>query len=112
MSAPLVWLLICGIAVNVWLGWKIGKALGYCIAMFVYAVSYTRWTYSVGKVHGFRECRLPIWSLIPYTTISRWWFFVVHDASDMSARSSGGVWEGIGNWTVFPVRQVEEPSHE
>lgn len=112
MSMFLVWLILCGIVVNAWLGWYIGKAVGYCIVMFVYAVSYTRWSYSVGKVHGFRETKLPIWALIPYATIRQWWYFIEFGGRDVSVSSRGGVWKGVGDWTVFPVSQEEEPNHD
>lgn len=112
MSLYLIWLIICGIAVNAWFVWNIGKGVGYAVAMFVCAASYSRWTYLAGKTHGFRETKFPTWMYIPQTVLRRWMYFLGNGSTGVSASSSAGVWKGVGNWTVFPASLEEESSHD
>lgn len=109
MSIFLIWLIVCGIALNTWLGFKVGKVIGYCLAMLFYAVSYTRWVYAAGRAHGFKSMRFHPLLCLPHELLSRWWWFI-ENGSNVRAYSRAGVWDGIGNWTVFPTAQTEESS--
>ncbi len=100
----IVFLAACGIPVQAWLAWKVGKAFGGVIYGFLCAVSVCRWGYAVGRVHGFSR---PAWRWVPGLFLSEWLNFSWSKAGSITKYSHGGTWRGIGNWCVFPKKQEQ-----
>lgn len=99
----ILWLLSAGMGATLWLGVKLGRGLGAVIYACAAATSFTRFAWACGKEHGFRELRYPRWMHAPVV-----WgdiFFTLLGAAKGSVSHYGGagVWNGIGDWTVFPA---------
>lgn len=99
------WLGACGVALNLWLAWKVGKFLGVIVAAAVIASSITRFAWACSKVHGFRPMRFPRWMHAPAIWFE--FFLIELGATGRSVTHLGGrgVWKGVGDWTVFPAKE-------
>lgn len=98
------WVLICGLAVNLWLAVKFGGLLGRLAYSVAAATSFVRFAWACAQVHGFAPRRFPAWFYAPQI----WWeFFVIElggDKRSISHMGGAGTWNGIGDWTVFPAK--------
>lgn len=96
------WIVICGLAANLWMAIKIGKIFGHFLYASVAAASFTRFCWACGKVHGFKGKPFPHWVYAPWI----WFEFLIIEmggpARSISHMGGAGVWNGIGDWTVFP----------
>lgn len=101
MDWYIVFLAICGIPVQAWIGWMIGKGLVKAVWSLACAISVCRWGFAVGSVHGFR-CSAWIW--VPPLIAREWLAFFRSPYDSISQSHHGGNWHGIGNWCVFPKR--------
>lgn len=101
MNWTTLWVLACGVAVQFWIGTKIGKGIGVVVAAAILACSYTRFAWACGRVHGFKRNRFPPAFYAPQVWAS---FFLAELGGGKAVVSMGGsgVWNGFGNWTVFP----------
>ena len=99
-----VWLAACGVPVQMWLGWRLGKGIVKAGWAACCAVSVCRWGMAVGAVHGYKYSK---WRWIPGLLASEWWSFVSSPYDSITSRCHGGAWNGIGNWSVFPRQQSE-----
>jgi hypothetical protein len=98
------WVVICGLALNLWLGVKLGGLLGRLAYSVVAATSYVRFAWACAKVHGFRPRKYPAWMYAPQIWCE---FFVVElcgAKGSISSMGGAGTWNGIGDWTVFPAK--------
>lgn len=98
----LYWLLACGFAANLWLIGRAGRVMGTALFAAAVATSITRFSWRCAQVHGFRKQRLPAWMYVP-----RYWltaFLCEFDGKSRTTSHFGGngIWNGIGNWTVYP----------
>lgn len=101
-----IWLAACGIPVQAWIGWKIGRFIvksGWAIGC---AVSVCRWGFAVGRAHGFNRSA---WVWVPRLLVTEWWAFVSSPYDSITQRHHGGVWNGIGDWSVFPKKSGCQP---
>lgn len=71
---------------------------------FVNAVSWARWAYRSAQVHGTKLH----WKHFPLSFLSQWFEFIGYrNRGNMTiTRTDGGVWRGIGDWTIAPKRAV------
>lgn len=101
------WVVGCGIVFNAWLVWGLAKVCGSLIYTAIAAASFTRFCWACGKVHGFKGQKFPSWIYAPRV----WWgFFSVSLGArpgSINHMGGSGVWNGIGNWTVFPRKETE-----
>ncbi len=98
-----VWLAACGVLVQAWLGWKFGRLLvkaGWSLAC---AISVCRWGFAVGRVHGFSRSA---WLWVPELIAKEWWCFLTNPYDSVENSCHGGVWRGIGHWSVFPKKDI------
>lgn len=102
MDWYVVWLAACGVPVQWWLGWKLGKFLVKGAWSAACAASVCRWGFAVGSVHGFQGSRF-LW--MPSLFFSEWWSFLVSPYDSITSTCHGGSWQGIGNWSVYPKHQ-------
>lgn len=101
MDWYLIWLMVCGICANAWMGWHLGRGLVHCAWAAVEAASIIRWVWAVGRVHGWKkESRLPQACYAPVAFVRAWWLSIKEPA--VTIRLTTGAWRGVGNWTVFP----------
>lgn len=101
------WVVASGLFFNGWLVWCLARICGHAMYAAVAAVSFTRFCWACGKVHGFRERKLPSWVCAPQVWFE---FFIIEfgaSKGSISHMGGAGVWNGIGNWTVFPPRADE-----
>lgn len=101
------WVVISGLAANLWLCFKLGGVAGRLIYASVAAASFVRFAWACGKVHGFKRRRFPAWVYAPLV-----WgeFFLIElecSKGSLSHMGGAGVWNGIGDWTVFPAKEGE-----
>lgn len=94
------WIIACGIIFSIWLVYLIAKLCGQLIYTALAAASFTRFAWACGRVHGFRVHRFPRWMYAPAVWFS--FFCASLGAGTVSHMGGSGVWNGIGNWTVFP----------
>ena len=107
MDAWLAWLAFCGIFVNAWLGWNLGKISVHVVWAAISAASWVRWSYAVGREHGFREgMRFPPYVYAPEVFFRRWWMFLGTRAGSISTSGERGSWRGIGSWSVYPAKRA------
>lgn len=102
------WIIGCGLAVQVWIGWKIGRALGGLLYAAVAAGSFTRFAWACGREHGFRDLRYPRWVYAPKVWFSMFCRLAGAEKGEVQAMGGSGCWKGIGNWTVYPKQEVAE----
>ncbi|MAB96951.1 MAG: hypothetical protein CMK71_02635 [Pseudomonadaceae bacterium] len=102
------WVLVCGLGANLWLAVKLAGIVARVLYAAAAAISFTRFCWACGKVHGFRRRKLPHWMYAP----SVWFgFFSVElwSSADSVAHMGGrGSWRGIGDWHVFPKSEDEQ----
>ena len=108
MEVYLYWIIACGIALNIWMVWKLGGVSGRILYAAAAAASFTRFCLACGKVHGFRKQKHPSWIYAPMV----WWtFFSVEVISGklgpIKHLGGSGEWRGIGQWTVFPKKESD-----
>lgn len=84
-----VWLLLALLAL--WLVIEIGVG-------FVTTVSWARWVYFGAKKHG----RKLLWHRFPDSFLRQWCSFIGYRnrGNVTLSHHDGGVWRGIGDWTV------------
>jgi len=104
----LLWLLLCGILANSVLCWFVGKAIGGLAYAFACACSITRWSLSVGKLHGFKETKLPVFVYVPWYLVYDTWNMWRDGPGSTTIHHPGGTWEGIGKWTVFDKKDSDQ----
>ena len=92
-------LALCGIPMQMWVGWKFGKFLTKVGWSAIAAGSVCHWGFNVGKVHGFKSSK---WRWIPGLFFTEWWAFLTSPYDSITSSCHGGVWVGIGNWAVYP----------
>jgi len=101
------WLVLCGLVANMWLALKVGKAFARVLYAAAAAASFTRFAWACGRVHGFKGRVFPSWIYAPQI----WFAFLLIElgspARTISHMGGEGVWNGIGDWTVFPPRAAE-----
>lgn len=102
MDWYVVWLVACGIPVQAWICWKLGKFIGAAAGSCVCAISVCRWGVAVGREHGFR--RSP-WLWVPIHFFGLWWDFTTDGVATV-IESRRGKWRGVGNWVVYPKREA------
>jgi hypothetical protein len=88
-----------GWAVMTYLAWQLGKSIPRIAIALSRAISVIRWTVAIKRAYsltgraGFSWVSLFFWSFVSGLHKS---------ASKISSRQ--GVWNGIGDWTVFPPK--------
>lgn len=98
-------LILCGMPVQIWLGWKIGRyGFKACWAACA-AISVCRWGYAVGRVHGFR---VSAWVWVPVLFSREWWAFFTAPYDSITQSHPHGSWRAIGQWSVHPKRDLPE----
>lgn len=109
MDAWLAWLAFCGVFVNAWLGWNLGRIAVHVAWSAVAAASWVRWSYAVGREHGYRKgMRFPPFVYAPEVFFRRWWMFLGTGAGSISTSGPRGSWRGIGAWSVHPAQQPRQ----
>ena len=109
MSLLLIWLIVCGAAVNAFFGLFMLKAIFHIAWAFCAAFSRCRFSYAVGREHGFREgMRFWPWVYWPKYLFRSWWDFIGSSPGSIFTYGAGGWWEGIGKWTVYPATKQPE----
>lgn len=100
------WVVFCGLAVNFWLCVKLFEAFGRAAYAAVAAASFVRFAWACGKVHGFKKRKFPAWVYGPLVWAE--FFLIELEASKgtLSHMGGAGVWNGIGDWTVFPAKEA------
>lgn len=103
-----IYLVVCGIGANFWLGTKLGRGMGAFLYACAAATSFTRFAWASGRVHGFRKLPYPRWMHAPVVWFDI--FFVLLGATKGSVTHYGGagVWRGIGDWSVHPAKKETE----
>ena len=101
------WVVFCGLAANLWLCVKLGGVAGRVIYAAAAAASFTRFCWACGRVHGFKVLKLPSWVYAPQV----WFGFFITELGatkgSISHMGGAGAWNGIGDWTVFPRKEIE-----
>lgn len=101
------WVVFCGLAANLWLCVKLGGVAGRVIYAAAAAASFTRFCWACGRVHGFKVQKLPSWVYAPQV----WFGFFIAELGatkgSISHMGGAGAWNGIGDWTVFPRKEIE-----
>lgn len=99
------WVVVCGLIANLWLCLKVGKVFGRIIYAALAACSFVRFAWACGKAHGFKVKRFPAWIYAPQLWAE--FFLIELEASQgtLSHMGGAGVWNGIGDWTVFPSKE-------
>lgn len=99
------WVVICGLAANLWLCLRLGGIVGRLIYAAVAAASFVRFAWACGRVHGFKKRNVPAWVYGPQLWAE--FFLIELEASKgtLSHMGGAGVWNGIGDWTVFPPKE-------
>lgn len=101
----ITWLALCGIPVQAWLGWKVGRyGFKACWAAYA-AASVCRWGFAVGRVHGFR---VSVWKWVPALFTREWWSFFRAPYDSITITHPHGQWRRAGQWSVFPKRANKE----
>jgi len=102
------WVVICGLAANMWLTWVAGKYLGRLVYAAVAAASFTRFAWACGRVRGFKVRKFPYWVYAPQL----WFAFLLIEMGSpvrtISHMGGEGVWNGIGDWTVSPSKEANQ----
>ena len=100
------WVVLSGFVANIWLALWIGKRFGRFLYAAAAAASFTRFCWACGRVHGFKNRTFPSWIYAPQV----WFAFLLielgHPARSISHMGGEGVWNGIGDWSVSPVKEV------
>ena len=101
------WVVFCGLAANLWLCVQLGGVAGRVIYAAAAAASFTRFAWACGRVHGFKVQKLPSWVYAPQV----WFGFFITELGatkgSISHMGGAGTWNGIGDWTVFPRKEIE-----
>ena len=101
------WVVFCGLAANLWLCVKLGGVAGRVIYAAAAAASFTRFCWACERVHGFKVQKLPSWVYAPQV----WFGFFITELGatkgSISHMGGAGAWNGIGDWTVFPRKEIE-----
>jgi len=77
---------------------------------FVNACSYFRWSLTMMREHG----RIPKWRQLPRAMLAWTWEYTGYrNTGSRTVEGKGGVWRGIGDWTVYPsAKRSKEPADE
>lgn len=96
------WILFCGLAVQVLIGWQLGRVLVRLAYAAIAACSFVRFAWACGREHGFRPMRGPRWAHAPKVWFDMFILLAGSGRGNVSHMGGAGSWNGIGNWTVFP----------
>lgn len=101
------WVIASGLIFNIWLTLQLGKVCGGLLYTAAAATSFTRFAWACGRVHGFRPQRFPRWMYAPSVWGSFFAASLGAGKGEVSHMGGAGVWNGIGNWTVYPRKEAE-----
>jgi hypothetical protein len=88
-----------GWVVLIQFGWKSGKVLSRVIWAISCGFSVCRWTLHMRRKHSEPRRVILEWApLLFWASVDCW------SVSTPVIRTSWGVWNGIGNWAVFPPK--------
>ena len=100
------WIIGCGLAAQVWIGWQIGRVAVRLIYAAIAACSFVRFAWACGRVHGFRPMPCPrrLYALKVWADM----FILLASEGPRSVSHMGGAgrWNGIGDWAVFPRKEA------
>lgn len=99
------WVAGCGLVLNLWLFWKVGRLLGAAIYAAAAAASFVRFAWACANVHGFRPMPCPRWMYAPVIWGELFLSLLGARKGSVSHYGGYGAWKGIGDWTVFPVKE-------
>ncbi|EIK96076.1 hypothetical protein PMM47T1_13990 [Pseudomonas sp. M47T1] len=101
------WLIATGVAMNVLIVWTLARLCGRLVYTAVAAASFTRFCWACGRVHGFKENKFPSWVYAPWVWYGFFSVSLWDKPGSINHLGGAGVWKGVGNWTVFPVKEAE-----
>lgn len=79
--------------------WRVGKAIPRIAVALARAISVIRWTVAIKRTYGLTGRAGFSW-----VSLFFWTFVGGLDKAASKLSSRQGVWNGVGNWTVFPPK--------
>lgn len=107
------WLIFSGVLVNLALLAVLCLLAWELLACMIRSVSMIRFYFAVANEHGWKTNKEPT-----LRAVTKQFFWGIGFSWNQSVREitgEGGVWRGVGNWRVYPRKDVEsdaESGHE
>jgi hypothetical protein len=100
------WVVACGLVFNAWFVWMCARIVWAIAYTALAAASFTRFAWACGREHGFAPRRFPLWVYAPSIWFSFFATSLGAEKGTLSTMGGSGVWNGVGDWTVYPAKET------